>query len=215
MVDEVILLDNVQFTKRDWRNRNMIKTPQGTMWLTIPVLVKGQYLQNIDETRISDARWSEKHWQTLRHAYSKAPCYSEMKDFVEWLYLHTKMEYLSEINYWFLTEISKWMKIETKFVSVKSLPVTEEDPTERLVALCCKVGATEYFTGPAAKSYLNGDAFTKANIQVTYLNYQDYPEYPQLYPPFDHAVTVLDLLFNTGQHFKKYMKSYTHEGVRN
>lgn len=209
MVDEVILYDNVQYTKRDWRNRNMIKTPQGVAWLSIPVEVKGKFLQKIDETRISERNWNEKHWKTLNSNYSKAPCFKEVKDFVASLYIGATMELLSEINYWFLTELSKWLGIQTKFRFSGQFQLAEENPTQRLVLLCKKADATHYFSGPAARAYLEPDRFEKESIDITYLNYDGYQEYPQLNPPFSHSVTILDLLFNTGKNSPGYMKSFS------
>ncbi len=81
--DEVVLLESVQYTRRDWRNRNVIKTPQGTTWLTIPVEAKGRYLQALDETRISDSRWADSHIRTIELAYSRAPHFA---DTVPWLF---------------------------------------------------------------------------------------------------------------------------------
>jgi len=78
VVDEFILLDEVQFTKRDWRNRNKIKTSQGIQWLTIPVAVKGRYLQRIDETRIADSGWAQRHWSTLTHTYRRAAAFDDV-----------------------------------------------------------------------------------------------------------------------------------------
>ncbi len=72
-VDEFILYDDAQYTRRDWRNRNRIKTPHGTQWLTVPVEVTGKYLQKIRETRISDPNWARRHWQTLKSCYGTAP----------------------------------------------------------------------------------------------------------------------------------------------
>src|SRR4030095_6284230 len=71
--DEFILLDDVQFTKRDWRSRNRIKTQRGPAWLTIPVRTKGLYKQLIQDTYVSDVRWGEAHWATLRASYARAP----------------------------------------------------------------------------------------------------------------------------------------------
>jgi len=82
-VDEFILFDDVQFTKRDWRNRNRIKTPQGPLWLSIPVQVKGRYLQAIKDTVVSDPAWSRTHWRTIRSNYAKAPFFPQFKDALE------------------------------------------------------------------------------------------------------------------------------------
>jgi hypothetical protein len=206
-VDEVILYDDVQFTKRDWRNRNQIKTASGVHWLSIPVEVKGKYHQKIRDTKITEKKWNEKHWKTLNSNYAKAPHFKALKDFVFHLYEKAGMEHLSEINYWFLTELSKWLEIKTIFRFSDQFVLQEENPSQRLIDICKQAGATSYYSGPSAKAYLEEDRFQKENIEVCYLDYSDYPEYPQLYPPFNHSVSILDLLFNTGKEFHRYMKS--------
>lgn len=208
LVDEVILYDDVQFTKRDWRNRNIIKTSTGVVWLSIPVESKGKFFQKISGVQISEKKWNEKHWKTFVANYAKAPHFREMKGFVEHLYMGATMGNLSEINYWFLTEISKWMKIKTPIHFCDSFPAEVENPTGKLVTICKDKGASHYYTGPAAKAYLEEEKFTAENINVRYLDYSNYPEYPQLHAPFNHYVTILDLLFNTGIGFSNYMKSF-------
>lgn len=203
--DEIVLYDDMQYTRRDWRNRNKIKTPQGVQWLTIPVEVKGRFFQKISETIVSDPHWKASHWKSIQLNYKKAPCFDEMRDFVEYLYRDSRSDNLSQINYWFLTEISKWMGIHTKFC-FSSKYTLEEERTDRLVGICKQSEATDYYTGPAAKEYLNEDKFNQAGIKVHYFDYSGYPEYPQLYPPFEHAVSIIDLLMHTGKNFAKFMK---------
>ena len=205
-VDEFVVYDDMQYTRRDWRNRNKIKTPQGVQWLTIPVEVKGKFFQKINETVVSDSNWAEQHWKCIFLNYKKAACFNEMKEFIEHLYRAVPSNNLSEINTWFLTQISQWMNLKTKFSSSRQY-VLEEERTERLVGICRQLGATDYYTGPAAKDYMNEDKFDLAAIRVHYFNYSDYPEYPQLYPPFDHFVSIIDLLMHVGKDYSKFMKN--------
>ena len=107
MVDELILYDDCQYTKRDWRNRNKIKTQNGLQWLTIPVEVKGKYQQKIKDTVISDPEWSKKHWSAIKYNYSKAAFFKDFKDQFEELYLGCTEKYLSDINYRFITAINQ------------------------------------------------------------------------------------------------------------
>ena len=207
-VDEVILYEDAQFTKRDWRNRNKIKTAQGSAWLSIPVEVKGKFFQKIRDVKISDRKWNEKHWRTISSNYAKSPYFKALKEFIEHLYTSATMEHLSEINLWFLTEISKWMNIQTPIQFCDFYPAEQLNPTDRLVTISKIRGASHYYTGPAAKAYLEEDKFAKKDIKVCYFDYGGYPEYRQLHDPFDHNVTILDLLFNTGSGFTNYMKSF-------
>jgi len=207
LVDEVILYDDMQYTKRDWRNRNQIKTPQGVKWLSVPVEVKGKYFQAIKDTKISETKWKQKHWNALKANYAKAPFFNEYKEQFEELYLNCQEEHLSLINYRFLSGINSILGIKTpmRFSSDFTLA---EGKTERLVDLCKQLNATDYYTGSAAKNYMDESLFAQENIIVHYLDYSGYPEYEQLYPPFTHAVTVLDLIFNTGKKATSYMKNF-------
>lgn len=204
-VDEFILYDDMQYTRRDWRNRNKIKTPQGLIWLTIPVAVKGQYFQTIRETQINDPEWAERHWKTLSHCYAKAPYFKQYAHIFEELYLNCRETLISQVNYRFIDAINKLLCIETKLSWSWDYGVID-GKTERLVDLCKKAGATAYLSGPSARDYIVPGLFADEGIELSYMDYSGYPEYPQLYPPFDHGVSVLDLIFNTGEHAVQYMK---------
>ncbi len=115
LVDEFILFDDARYTRRDWRNRNRIKTPQGLAWLTIPVCVKGRYFsQTIRETVISDPQWKDRHWRTILDCYSRAPYFNEYQGLFEELYLGASEKYLSLINYRFISAICRLLGIRTK-----------------------------------------------------------------------------------------------------
>jgi WbqC-like protein len=205
-VDEFILYDDAQYTRRDWRNRNKVKTPTGPQWLTIPVEVKGKYYQAIKDVQISDTAWTKAHWKTIVHNYARGRSFREYCAALEDLYLGTTERYLSEINYRFLTVISRMLGIKTK-VSWSMDYHRAEGKTERLVDLCKQAGATEYLSGPSAKGYIDEALFQAEGIALRYVDYAGYPEYAQLYPPFEHTVSVIDLILNTGSDAPKYLKS--------
>jgi hypothetical protein len=205
-VDEFILYDDAQYTRRDWRNRNKVKTPAGIQWLTIPVEVKGKYYQAIKDVQISDTAWTKTHWQTIVHNYARARGFREYCAALEDLYLGTTERYLSEINYRFLTAVSRMLGIKTK-VSWSMDYHRVEGKTERLVDLCKQTGATEYLSGPSARGYIDEALFQAEGIALRYVDYAGYPEYAQLYPPFEHTVSVIDLILNTGSDAPKYLKS--------
>jgi hypothetical protein len=196
-VDEFILYDDAQFTKRDWRNRNRIKSANGPLWLTIPVAVKGKYLQAIKDTHVSDLHWTERHWRSIQGSYARAPYYGMYKAILEELYLGCTSESLSEINFKFTARLCELLSIGTRLTWSMDYALAD-GRTERLVALCRQAGATEYLSGPAAREYIDPQLFEDAGIALTYMDYNGYPEYEQLYPPFDHHVSVIDLLVHTG-----------------
>jgi hypothetical protein len=205
-VDEFILYDDMQYTRRDWRNRNKIKTPEGSKWLTIPVQVKGKYYQKIRETIISDPEWNRLHWQSIVYYYSKAKYFHTYKELFESLYLDCQDKLLSQINYRFLRAICQILSISTKLSFSMDYQLVE-GKTERLIGLCKQAGATEYLSGPAARAYLDEELFRNEGIKLRYIDYSGYPEYHQLFPPFESGISIIDLIFNQGHNSKDYMKT--------
>ena len=204
--DEFVLFDDVQYTRRDWRNRNRIKTAQGIAWLTIPVAVKGKYHQRIRDARVSDPGWARRHWATLVQAYSKAPYFREGRDRLEPLYLGMEETSLSQINRRFIDEICDILGIRTRISWSMDFEL-EDGKSERLLGLCKTLGCNRYLSGPSARGYLDEALFVQNGISVDYMDYSGYPEYPQLHGAFVHEVSILDLIFNAGPQAPRYMKS--------
>ena len=203
-VDEFILYDTAQFTKNDWRNRNRIKTSGGVIWLSIPV--RHKFGQPIQDATVSDSTWGRKHWCSLSQAYAKAPYFKTYKAAFEELYSKCGAEdKLSNINSHFIREVCRILGIKTAITWSRDYRLVEGQ-TERLVDLCKQCGASEYISGPAARNYIKPELFAQAGIRLTYMDYSGYPEYPQLYPPFEHNVSGLDLIFNTGPEAGMHMK---------
>lgn len=207
LVDEFILFDDMQYTRRDWRNRNRIKSRQGPIWLTIPVEVKGKYLQKINETIISDPKWNHLHWKTVVHNYSRAEYFHVYRELFEDLYLGSRERYLSQVNHRFLVAICKILGINTR-ISWSTDYDLAEGKTERLVALCRQANAPEYVSGPTAKGYIEEELLASEGISLSYMDYSGYPEYNQFFPPFEHKVSIIDLIFNEGPRATKYMKTF-------
>jgi hypothetical protein len=204
-VDEFILYDDMQYTRRDWRNRNQIKTPQGVRWLTVPVQVKGRYHQKIRETEIDGTDWAAAHWKALLQNYRRAPHFLEIALWLEPLYLAHSYTHISQLNCRFIEAICNYLKIET--VITNSWDYTLLDgKTERLANLCVQAGGSEYISGPAAKDYVDESSFSDLGIKLTWFEYAGYHEYPQLWGEFAHGVTILDLLFNCGKDSPRYMR---------
>lgn len=207
-VDEFIFYDEMQYTKNDWRNRNKIKTPNGLHWLSIPVATKGHISQDVRivDAKIVDNKWANSHWNTIKQFYKKAPYFNDYANIFEKLYKECEQEeYLCKVNYKFIYAINEILGIKTKISFSQDYGLIE-GKTERLVDLVQKAGGTEYLSGPAAKDYIDENLFKEANIELEWMDYSGYPEYPQLNPPFEHGVTILDLIFNCGPEARKYMK---------
>ena len=204
-VDEFILYDDMQYTRRDWRNRNQIKTPQGQQWLTVPVKVKGKYLQTIRETEIDGADWAKMHWKAIDQNYRRAPHFEEIAALFEPYYQHFQYTHLSALNRALIEVVCAYLGITTK-ISNSWDYVLVEGKTERLADLCAQAMGTDYISGPAARDYIVEDAFTEQGIKLTWFDYSGYPEYPQLWGGFIQGVTILDLLFNCGKDAPRYMR---------
>jgi len=204
-VDEFILYDDMQYTRRDWRNRNQIKTPQGVQWLTVPVLVKGKYHQKIRETEIDGNVWPAAHWKALVQNYRRAPHFREIASWLEPLYLEQKFTNLSQLNFRFIRSICDYLSINTVITTSWDYTLLS-GKTERLADLCVQAGGTEYVSGPAAKSYVDEKIFSGFGVKLTWFDYAGYPVYPQLWGEFTHRVSILDLLFNCGKESPRYMK---------
>lgn len=205
--DEFVLYDEAQFTKRDWRNRNQIKTARGLQWLTVPVETKGKFSQLIQDCKIDGASWRKEHWNALVTNYSKARHFKAYKEKIQSLYLDSHENSLSRMNYAFLKEIGSLLGIKTKLSWSTDYP-KKNGRTEKLVSICAAAGATEYLSGPSAQDYLDESLFKEAGIRVRFMDYSDYPVYAQLHGEFEHRVSVLDLLFNEGPDSIRFMKSF-------
>jgi hypothetical protein len=203
--DEFILYDDVQYTRRDWRNRNKIKTPQGLQWLTVPVKVKGKYHQAIRETEIDGADWARNHWQTLAQCYKRSPHYASVAGQLEPIFLGAAYSHLSMLNRALIEWTCGYLGVATR-VSDSADYQLEEGKSERLAGLTQAAGGTEYISGPSARDYLDESVFAARGIKVTWFDYAGYPEYPQLWGDFEHGVSVLDLLFNCGKDAPRYMR---------
>ena len=204
-VDEFILFDDMQYTRRDWRNRNKIKTPQGVQWLTVPVKVKGRYHQTIRATEINGKEWARKHWKAIAHNYYRAAHFEEIAAIFKPLYLNHDYSHLSVLNREFIEAVCGYLNINTKISNSWDYTLIN-GKTERLADICAQAGGMEYISGPTAKDYIVEQVFTKRGIKLTWFDYTDYPRYNQLWNNFTHGVTILDMLFNCGKDSARYMK---------
>jgi hypothetical protein len=203
-------LDSVQYTRRDWRNRNRIKTESGLVWLTIPVEVKGRYHQSIDATRVSDPKWANAHRRAIDLAYRRAPHRGEIAGWLDALLASVATEpMLSRINEVLLRGICARLDLSMPIRRCTDLldrvAMREMNPTERLARLAEAAGAGRYLSGPAAKPYLDPDVFAARGIAVDWMSYAGYPDYPQLWGSFEPRVSIVDLLFNTGDGAVRYL----------
>ncbi len=194
--DLFVFYDDLQFTKNDWRNRNKIKNPQGTQWLTIPVGTDKHRL--ICEVQLNDHGWQRVHWETIRQQYGKCKYFAKYRQFFEQIFLQTEWANLSALNQHLIKSIAtEILGVTTQFADSRSFELTGQKQ-DRLLDLLQKTQATQYISGPAAKSYIDADEFEARGMALVWKDYAGYPIYDQKHPPFEHGVSVLDLIFNEG-----------------
>ena len=208
VVDEFVFYDDMQYSRRDWRNRNLIKTADGLRWLSIPVKVKGRFDQRVRDVEVQDAHWAQRHWETLRRSYAKAAHFHDFEDVFTHLYDRAgSICRLSGVNALFIQAINAILGVDTPLRWSSEFDLLE-GKTERLVQLCKDLDASNYLCGPTAKGYLDEGQFTEAGITLEWIDYSGYPEYRQLHGDFEHRVSILDLIFNEGTEAPRFMKSF-------
>jgi hypothetical protein len=202
-VDLFVFYDDVQYTKGDWRNRNKIKTPKGAEWITVPCGPSWRRL--ICEVEIPNSTWQYTHWDRIRQHYARTPYFREYREFFEDIYIGRVWGNLSEMNQHVIRAISaELLGMRTDFADSRDCQL-HSTKGDRVVELLKAVGATTYLSGPAGRSYLDESMFCRESIGLEWMSYEGYPEYPQLYPPFQHSVSVIDLLFNVGPSAPSFM----------
>lgn len=205
--DLFIFYNDVQYDKHGWRNRNQIKTSQGKQWITIPVHSKGVTAGvPICDVKIDWSKpWNQNHLKALTFAYKKAPHFEACSDWLNSVF-ERHDEFLADFTIWLTIDIARRMGIsQTRFMNSSDIPNITGQKTDRLIQILQHVGATHYISGASAKDYMEPTKFQEAGITFEYMQY-NYPEYPQLYPPYDPYITILDLIFMTGWDALKYLE---------
>ena len=203
-VDLFVVHDDVQFTKGDWRNRNRLKTPQGMTWMTVPVHYR-HTAQLICETAIDHSRnWQREHRNMIAAHLGKAPYVQDVYDLIEPQF-EARHRTISGLNVGLMEAICRYLAIRTPLRFSSELGLTGVR-TERLIELLTAVGATTYVSGPSAKAYLDESRFRDVGIQLEYKEY-DYAPYPQLFGPFEAAVSIVDTIAHCGPTTRAMLKS--------
>ena len=210
-VDEFILYDDVQYTPKNWRNRNKMKTPQGLKWLSIPVsadssIDKANRL--IKDMKVANNTWPDQHWAFIQGNYSHTRHFDNYKPKIRDMYMAAKeFVYLSDVNMHFIQQICLMLGIRTQLKFVMEYSLSEVGKSRRPLELARKADADIFVSGAKAAEYYNLDDWNKAGVKVDFFSYDGYREYWQPYPPFEHGVSILDLIFNTGEEARNYLLS--------
>jgi hypothetical protein len=194
--DAFVFLDNVQYKKREFQNRNKIRTKDGWLWLTVPVITKDRYYQKIGEVEINNETcWTAEHWKSIEHNYAKAKFFHEYRDVFEAVFLR-KWERLSDINIHITKILLEIFNIKTpvQFESDLNIDATS---TQRIIDLCKRLNADVYLSGAGGKAYMEEDLFVQNHIRLEYQEFT-HPTYPQTFPGFEPYLSIIDYLFNCG-----------------
>ena len=202
--DQFVLYDDVQFTRRDWRNRNRIRVQEGSVWLTVPVIQKNKYEQSLLETKIDNSTsWKRKHLESIRCHYSKTPFFDLYFPWCEKTF-NREWDFLLDLSLETIQYLKGELKINTPLLRSSELGESG-NKSERLISICKQLGATQYLSGESAKNYISEKDFSDQGIGLEYQNYQ-HPEYPQRYEGFVPFLSTIDLLFNCGDKSMEFLK---------
>jgi WbqC-like protein family len=198
--DLFVLLDDVQYTVRDWRSRNRVKTPNGVTWMTVPVVSKAAREKQIREVEIDNGHpWQRNHFRTLETFYRKASYCGEILEIIRPMY-ERPYKFLIDVDLDFILDVRKYLQVGTEIVRSSDVPSTGAKD-EKLLSLCRYFRATHYLSGNAAQGYLSEEKFLREGIRVEWHNYR-HPRYTQLWTKqlgFISHLSVLDLLLNHGR----------------
>ena len=206
-VDGFVVLDNVQFQKQSWQQRNRIKTSAGLQWLTVPVVFRGRFGQLLESVEIRDPAFCRNHLRAIELAYRRAPYFSE-----HFPALATSLEELSggllvDLNLRLIDWVMHVLGIGTRLIRASTLPVNGKR-TELLANICAAVGACEYVSPLGSAAYLmkEHEVLTRQHVKTRFQNYQ-HPQYRQMSKPFAPYASVIDLIFNCGKEGLKILRS--------
>ena len=206
-VDHFVFYDDVQYTKKDWRNRNYIKSRDSNLLLSVPVKTKGKSGQLIKDTQIdNDHKWQLKHYKSIVSCYKQTQFFERYHFILEELYLNNKWRLLSEFNVFSTKLISKAINVKTNWHLSSNLLKSGSKTGSRAIKICKELKCNYFINGPSSKTFLDLSLFKKNNIHVEFIKYK-YPSYPQQHPPFSHYVSILDVIFNCGPNTLKLIRN--------
>jgi hypothetical protein len=204
IADVFVFYDDVQFVKQSWQQRNKIKIQNKPGWLTVPVTRK--FGQNINEVNINNSiTWKKKHWKSIYYSYAKAPNFENYKNEIEDIY-NKDWDNLCDLNIHIIKKISKILGLKIPhFIKSSDINGLQGRKTDRALCILEKIGADEYISGPAAKDYIEIQKFKDKDISLYWYEF-DSPIYPQIGNEFLPSLSVIDLIFNTGEKSMDYIR---------
>ena len=188
-------LNDVQYKKNEWQNRNRIKTAHDWQWLTVPV--RYRFPEKINEVQINNTtQWSKKHLQALKTNYSRAPYFKTYISIFEDTFSRD-WELLSALNIHLIERLKDILQMQEKTTIISSELALREEPTDRLIDICKALGADTYLAGQGGAAYMDTLRFEKNGLKVIMQEFK-HPVYSQLFGDFQSHLSIVDMLFNCG-----------------
>lgn len=210
--DIFVFLDNVQFEKQSWQTRNKIKGGNGEIMLSVPITK----VQNISDVKINnDTKWWEKHWKSIKFAYTNSEYFKKYELFFKEVY-NTEWKLLADLDETIILYLKDQLNIKADIVKASDVGLKLKK-TENLVAICKKVGADTYISPMGSAGYIQPRLFEEKKIKLAYQHFI-HPTYTQLYGKFIPQLSVIDLIFNENDKSMDIIRSgrresYTHKEV--
>lgn len=195
LADAYVILDNVQYRKNYFQNRNKIRTANGYCWLTVPV--KNEFGKYIKDVLIdnNNRRWKKKYWDSIHFSYKNTPFFNKYSELIKSI-LEQEWSHISELNIAFITKFLEFLGLNHRIIKASELKI-EAKGSDLLLRICKKLGAEVYISGISGREYLDIESFKEADIKVIFQEFR-HPIYKQLYQPFIPCMAIIDLLFNHG-----------------
>jgi len=209
--DVFCYLNDVQYKKNEWQNRNRIKTAQDWQWLTVPVHYR--FPEKINEVQINNTtNWSKKHLQALITNYSRAPYFKAYISIFEDIF-SKEWDLISELNIHLIECLRDALQLQEKTTIISSEFDLREEPTDRLIDICKAMGADTYLAGQGAAGYMDMARFEENGLKVITQDVK-HPVYPQLFKDFQSHLSIVDLLFNCGPESLKIIREASTEPAK-
>jgi hypothetical protein len=200
--DKFVFLDDVQYEKNGFQNRNKIRTHEGNMWLTVPVKTKSTtMLKNVEIDYSFD--WIKKHTKSIILNYSKTSFFDNYWPELEQIY-NKKHHYLFDLNMDIIKFLMNKLNLKTSFIFSSELKISEQG-SDKILKICKELNADTYISGIGGKTYLNEENFIKNKINIKFQNFT-HPIYEQIFKPFNLNMSAIDLLFNEGDDAEMIIK---------
>lgn len=214
-VDQYVVFDHVQFKKRYFENRNRIKQGDESVWVSLPVISKGRYLQPIKEVEAdSSSPWQRKLWEKIRHAYGKTQYFPKYSDEVEEIISGRIYERLIDFNLVFIEWLRKVLDIRTPMICSSTLGVDDFKASDLILEICLRLHADRYLCGLSGKEYLKKEDFHRSAVDIEWQNFE-HPAYPQKGKEFLPYMSTIDLVFNCGPQSREILfGTPIHQGGR-